>query len=325
MTETSQFSVEQASAAEIEERAADFLQRRRFWKWHEKDQLELDDWLTLSLAHRAAFWRLEAGLDRADRLTAFRHPIQQKGPASTNLALIKGAAAFIALVAIALGTALFIFRPHEKTYATAIGGHEIVTLGDGSKIELNTNTVIHADVDENHRTASIEKGEAYFQISHDESKPFVVTANGRSITVLGTKFSVRAEAGRTEVALFEGRVWLGAGHGPKSAQATLLTPGDVVVATASSTLVTRKSVRDLSKQLGWRRGVLVFSNTTLSDAASEFNRYNRRKIVIAGQEAGQLRVGGTFPSNDADDFTRLVQSVLKLHVDRHSNTTVISR
>ena len=81
-------------------------------------------------------------------------------------------------------------------------------------------------------------------------------------------------------------------HAP---QPTMLTPGDVVIATAEFDVRDAETVRTLTSELGWRRGVLVFEHTTLADAAAEFNRYNREKLVIADTAAGRRTIGGTFP------------------------------
>jgi transmembrane sensor len=314
-----------SGALEIEDRAAEFLQQRRFWKWTEEEQARLDAWLNESLAHRAAFWRLEAGLNRAERLSVLRPSTLGEARVWSLRALTRLMAAFAIVAALSAITALYVYWPRAQTYATGIGGHKIIALSDGSKIELNTDSVVRVDVASNHRIAFLDKGEAYFQIAHADDSPFVVTANDRRITVLGTKFSVRADTNRTEVALFEGRVWFSSRHSANSSNAALLTPGDVLVATAKSTSITKKSATDLSKVLGWRRGLLVFGNTALADAATEFNRYNRQKIVVADSRVGEIRVGGTFPATDVEDFTRLVRSVLGLHVEKHVDEIVISR
>ncbi len=65
---------------------------------------------------------------------------------------------------------------------------------------------------------------------------------------------------------------------PKS---EILTPGDVAVASTSAMSCAAANRADLSDRLGWQRGVLVFRNMTLAEAAAEFNRYNREQIVIA--------------------------------------------
>ncbi len=200
-------------------------------------------------------------------------------------------------------------RPKESAYTTPIGGHEIVSLADGSQIELNTDTVVRTDVSPDHRFASIEKGEAYFQIAHDAKHPFVVAAGNRRITVLGTKFFVRQSADRLEVGLIDGRIWFDANNRELQPQAMLLAPGDIAIATPTSVFLKRASEQQLTSELGWRKGVLIFDNTALASAAAEFNRYNtpphrdRRQVNRPAQsrrhisKTGPERVRGCRPGS----------------------------
>ena len=126
----------------------------------------------------------------------------------------------------------------EKTFSTPVGGRQILTLTDGSRIELNTDTVLRVALGKDHRTVWLDKGEAYFQVKHDAARPFVIYTNGRRITDLGTKFLVRADQGRLEVALLEGRVRLDAATDQPQAM-TVLTAGDDAVAVGNTTSVPR--------------------------------------------------------------------------------------
>ena len=76
---------------------------------------------------------------------------------------------------------------------------------------------------------------------------------------------------------------------------------------------------------GWRRGVLVFEDTELSAAAQEFNRYNRKKVIVADTHTAHLRIGGTFPSTNVDAFADAAEAILGLHVRYRGNDIVISR
>jgi transmembrane sensor len=71
--------------------------------------------------------------------------------------------------------------------------------------------------------------------------------------------------------------------------------------------------------------VLVFRHTTLADAAAEFNRYNTRKIEIAGTDAARHTIDGTFLTNDLDAFTDAAQTIFGLKVREQGQTIVISR
>ncbi len=312
-------------AADIEATAADWLQRRNFWNWSKDDQAALDAWLAESMAHNLAYWRLEAAWDRTERLEALRAAAPENAPAARRPALFKIAAALAAVAAIGVVAAHYIFIPRDRIFSTPVGGREVVTFADGTRVELNTDTVLRARMTTQDRTIWLDKGEAYFQVKHDPAHPFVVFAGDHRITDLGTKFLVRRDPGRLEVALMEGRVRFGAIDALPKSKSALLVPGDVVTATASTIFVTHKSQPALVSQLGWQHGVLVFDNMTLADAASEFNRYNRQKLVIADPSAARLTIVGTFHTTDVKAFIDVAQDVFKLRVESNGNEIVISR
>ncbi|HEY5236887.1 MAG TPA: FecR domain-containing protein, partial [Rhizomicrobium sp.] len=199
-----------------------------------------------------------------------------------------------------------------------------VRLADGSQVELNTDTVLRADVSADQRTVWLDRGEAFFQVRHDVAHPFVVMAGKQRVTDLGTKFLVRRDSTRFEVAVMEGRVRFDTldSHAPQPAT---LTPGDVAVASANAMLVTRQPAQKLASELGWRHGVLVFEHTTLADAAAEFNRYNSEKLVIADAAAGRRTIGATFRTGDVELFARAAQELLGLRVENRGSEIVISR
>jgi transmembrane sensor len=313
-------------ASDIEATAADWLQRRSFWNWSKEDQVALDAWLSQSMAHQLAYWRLEAAWDRTERLEVLRPSTAEAAPQRRYWsAPLKIAAAFGIAAVIGIGAAHYIMQPRDRVFTTPIGGREIVSFADGTKVELNTDTVLRARMTTDGRTIWLEKGEAYFQVKHDPKHPFVVFAGDHRITDLGTKFVVRHQAGRTKVSLLEGSAEFSVANVCARAQSALLMPGDVATATPHSIAVTREPEQQLFRALSWRKGLLVFKHTTLADAVAEFNRYNSEKLVLADADTGALTIGGTFSVHHLDDFTKLVQLVLGLHVKADGTEILISR
>lgn len=318
------------AAKNVEFEAAQWLERSICEGWSIAQQKELDDWLSVSLAHRIAFVRLKAAWGETRRLAALR-PAGATNAARSWLRdhlpssrLTLRVAAFV-LVA-AFGSAAYFKLNVPKSpavYTTPVGGHEIIRLSDGSTVELNTDTALRVSVSADRRIVWLDKGEAYFQINHDAVRPFIVMAGNRQVTDLGTKFVVRRETDRLQVAVMEGRVWLDAGGG--KAQSALVSADQSAVATERSISITSKSKAKLADRLGWRRGVLVFDDTTLADAVIEFNRYNRQKMMVADADAASLTIGGTFPKNDVEAFTRVARQILGLHISNNGKEIVISR
>ena len=312
-------------AVEIEADAAGWVRKRNFGEWAEQDQKTFDAWLNESPAHEVAYLRLEAAWNRTERLTAL-HPFKLEQPDAGGRDwrnYLRIAAGFVAIIAVSAVSAAYFQRPGEKIYSTPVGGREILKLADGSRIELNTNTVLHLAADQ--RGAVLDQGEAYFQIKHDAAHPFVLKVAERRVVDLGTKFLVRTEADRLEVALIEGKARLESTNAASLRQPTVLLPGDVAVATANTTMVKRETVRDLAGELGWRRGLLVFHDTPLASAAEILNRYNANKLVIDDPAIANLTINGTFRTNDDQVFARMAQDVFGLRVVSSGNITKLSR
>jgi len=310
------------SVGDIEAQAAAWVRRRHFWDWTAAEQSELDAWLDESISHRVAYWRMESGFARTEKLVALRAPIAE-APARRFPFLIGIAAAFVIAAVIGVAAMKAVQPPQDRLYTTRVGGHETIAFADGSKIELNTDTVLRTRMTTDQRMVWLDKGEAYFQVKHDAAHPFIVNIGSRRVTDLGTAFLVRRDEARMEVAVMQGRVRLdAAGYAPQTA---MLTPGDVVTAAGETMSRARKSTSELVNELGWRRGVVVFDNMTLASAVEEFNRYNTQKIVVTDPAAARLAMVGTFPINDVAAFTDAVQDVFKLRVENRKSEIVISR
>lgn len=306
------------SAQRIEDEAAHWLMRRDEPDWSPKDQTELDAWLQGSMAHKAAFWRLEHGWSAAGRLAATgdHKSDRDTGRAWSRLAHLAIAASLL----LAVGLAAIMLRPAPIAesadllqVATRVGERKALALADGSRVELNTGTRLRAAVAARAREVWLDDGEAYFDVAHDPRRPFMVHAGERTITVLGTKFSVRLDRGRVQIAVSEGRVRI---DRPATAgRSTTITRGDLAVAEGPSILVTENSEARVENNLSWRRGMLTFDQSSLGDAAAEFNRYNRRHVVVTDPSAADIRIGGTFEAGNVDAFARLLRDAYGLKVE----------
>jgi transmembrane sensor len=227
------------SANEIEDHAARFLLRRDEPGWSEADEAALDEWLDESPAHKVAFWRLEHGWARTGRLASLR-PAGPRSPRRAFPAIgwrPMAIAASLAVIALSVVLALNTTGLRVTSYRTEIGGHETVPLKDGTRIELNTDTRLRTAVDAHARRVWLDRGEAYFEVSHDPSRPFVVDAGSRKVTVLGTRFSIRRDGDRVTVAVVEGRVRVDPTRPSPGAAREVITAGDMAVAQGPSILV----------------------------------------------------------------------------------------
>lgn len=282
------------------------------------------------MAHATAFWRLEGAWQRTERLSALREPMRtSQGPQRSALRRSTPWAMTVALAAVIAATGSTYFStPRTKTYSTPIGGHEIVTLRDGTSIELNTDTSLQIAQSGDARNITLEKGEAYFQVVHDPAHPFVVHVGTHRVVDIGTKFLLRKDAARVEVALYEGEASFESLKSGAVTQKTVLRPGDVAI--AAPTHPSFKTIRSepadtLVDKLAWQRGFLVMDHTTLAEVVRDLNRYNVEKIVVSDPAAARMEMYGTIPINGVDGFVRVAQGVLGLHATRRGDQIQISK
>ncbi len=307
----------------IERRAAEFLQRRRFWNWTDNDQAELERWLADSTAHQISYLRLEAAGDRLERLAALRpSSVERRRPGPEVPEWLKRCAWAGSLAAsIALGYVYGIplvaelLQPADRVFATDVGGRAQLRFADATEIDLNTDSQIRYRITDKQRIVWLEHGEAYFRVSHDAKRPFTVFAAGARVADLGTEFVVRDESDSVQVSLLKGKAEVHAGR----TGVAMLAPGDKATAAHGALKLAKMSPDDMADATAWRNGVLVFHNTKLADAVREFNRYTPVKLIIADPAIADLKIGGRFRTDNIRDFLQLAQAVLKIRYEQHAN------
>ena len=296
---------------DAEERAALYLSRREDPEWSSQDEAELTEWLEESFAHKAAYWRLEEGWTRANMLASLGASVTRPRWHMHLPDWHHFAAAAALLLAVLLGARYLGVGatpdPVVARYVTIIGHRAMVPLSDGTKVELNTATAMRALVTPERREIWLDRGEAYFNVAHDAAHPLIIHSGTQVVTVLGTKFVVRHDGGRVTVSVLEGRVRVQPADERRRGAENVMTPGDMALVDGQETLIVHKSLEELDDVLSWRSGILSFNQATLGEVAAEFNRYNRRQIILGNAEAAAMRIGGRFRATDVDAFLRLLQ------------------
>lgn len=321
-----------SGAEQARDSAAAWIIRQENGAWSGSDQAELDNWLAESDGHKAAYWRLKHSWSAADRIGSLG--IRSDGPViriRTRRYWMPTAIAASMVLAIGIGVVRFASDPAAPKlaavrYDTPVGSQRTIPLVDGSQVELNTRTVLRAAVTKTVRQVWLDRGEAFFQIAHDAEHPFVIFAGVKRITVLGTKFSVRRDGDKVTVSVLEGRVRIDDARVPMEAGASsaTITGGVLAVTDGPSTLVTQKSEDRVEEALAWRKGMLKFDGAPLAEVAAEFNRYNRRQIIVADPAVAAIRIGGTFQASNVEAFTRLLRDAYRLQVSNEPDTVKIS-
>ena len=324
--------------AEIDEEAAEWTWRMDSETVTAAEQQAFDVWLKQDSRHRRSYeeltrvWRTLDGLAEAKRdekIATLTHA--GKPPEFSPRRHWWWATA--AMLALAVGGVVWLQSGREvQTLATAVGQQRNVTLADGSIVALNTNTIVETELSRGERQIYLRKGEAHFQVAHDRSRPFYVHAGDAVVRAVGTQFEVRLRTDQhVDITVNEGRVEVQAtGGGPDAS----VTPKSKVVAVralsagqALSTAAPDYSVRpvteaQLSNDLAWRAGEIIFDGKSLGDAVVEIERYTDARIVITDPQTATLRVGGRFRTDNVPAFFDALQSALPVSIRRTPNGAV---
>jgi transmembrane sensor len=213
----------------------------------------------------------------------------------------------------------------EASYRTALGDLQDIPLADGSTATLGSNSRVRITLSRGERRVDLQQGEAFFAVAKDPARPFVVHAGHRRVTAVGTRFDVRRDGADLRVVVTRGLVRLEteASAGGHRQPTTLLPAGSVALATDAGVMVRSGSVQQAREYLSWRDGFVSFHDTPLATAAAEFNRYNKRKILIGDPAVGAMRVGGNFRWSNTDAFVRLLQQGFPIRAEQRGDTIVL--
>jgi transmembrane sensor len=236
-------------------------------------------------------------------------------------------AAAVVVVIAALGLVTLSPWPRDsQLYSTAIGGLATVPIEDGSRITLNTDSEVRLEINKQERRVNLVRGEAFFDVAEDSARPFVVYANDKRIVAVGTQFAVRLQATTLQVAVTEGHVRIERTSVIGATQPLAdLVAGNLATAAHNMVRVQEKAVSDVEQTLSWRSGYVVLSRTLLGDAVAEFNRYNRRQLVIADPSLAAIQVGGNFKSDNIDGFVRLLEEGFAIQAAELDGEVVLTR
>jgi transmembrane sensor len=253
--------------------------------------------------------RNAASLARAD-LNALRAP---PAPANRRNFLLGGS---LGLAAAAAGAALYLSGQGE-VFETGVGELRRASLSDGSTISLNTETRVRVQIDDAERRILLDRGQAFFNVAHDPSRPFRVFVGSEEVRALGTAFEVRRVGNRMRVILEEGVVALYRGEVSTVLRAEttpdlVLQPGQAAELTPAQ--IVQVDAVDLRRSGAWRYGQMIFDAEPLAAAVAEINRYHRRKIVLNDPALGDIAISGVFQTGRPEAFADVLTQAFPVEI-----------
>lgn len=216
----------------------------------------------------------------------------------------------VAASLIMIMTTLVIFAPFFEKHTTAIGEQKIIYLADGSSVFLNTNTALKVDMSDKERTINLIKGEAYFQVTPDKHRPFMVAVGQRVIRVVGTKFNIYRTDNETTLSVTEGIVAILEGTDDDIIEQQVLAGKQIIINQKNEIQKTIKL--NLNNVTAWKEGQLVYEDILLQDFIRDLNRYYVGKIILQDKELGKMRISGVFQIGDRNKAIKAVENLLNL-------------
>jgi transmembrane sensor len=255
-------------------------------------------------------------------------------------------AAFAASGLLAILSIGFWYIQLRNTYVTSVGEERTVSLTDGSTIELNSNSVVRLNFSQAMRGVELLRGQALFHVAKDHTRPFIVRTNNVQVRAVGTQFDVYRNQAATTVTVVEGTVAvLPAGSGssgvigkgsdnvlPASPPTLAISsgPGEMLVTAGEQVTVTPAAApkpikADVATATSWAQHQLIFKGASLENVAEEFNRYNKRHLIIHDSLISNLKITGIFSSTDPSSLIRFLEARPDIAVTVSGNEIVVSR
>ncbi len=320
----------------VEEQAAYWFARLRADNASKGDQRRFKVWLEESPRHAEAYalqeevWTAMQDSAVDDDILAMRQTALAMPAAANNNDWLKYGA--IAATLLVLVVSMVMLKPFEHwnssdsndpveqlaqaepqsspIYKTAIGQRSTVNLPDGSVVELNTDSLIQINFSDERRDLILLRGEVLFDVAKDANRPFVVEADGKLITAIGTSFAVRRADDEIRVTLIEGIVTVdeqGSGDStPGAVSKKQLRPGEQLVALGDQPF--RVNMINTDTVTSWKDGRLIFDNEPLGMIVQEVNRYSTRKLVVGDPTLSDMRVSGIFQVGSVDSFAAALEA-----------------
>lgn len=214
-------------------------------------------------------------------------------------------------------------RIQERTIEVADAGSREFVLTDGSVITAVGGSRLKVQFTGSRRDIVLERGEAFFEVTKDPSRPFTVRALDALVTAVGTAFNVSAANDTVRVAVAEGVVSIdrrqrGTGRSRTDRDGVAveffsLKAGYLATLSPQMSVAMVEPV-DAKRLTAWVRGSVQFVDQPLSQVVREINRYSSVPVELRGDDLRGLRYTGTVVAGRTDEWLRGLPDIFPVRV-----------
>jgi len=195
-------------------------------------------------------------------------------------------------------------------------GKELI-LPDGSTVVLNANSKLSFSkvFANNERRVTLE-GEAFFDVTKNPNKPFIIETNNAEVKVLGTSFNVNANLPNKQVEVFVKTGLVQLSDASNSNNKILIEPGNVGV--LDNKQIFKHTNIDANK-IAWKTKEIVFKEEKLDNVIKILNRVYNANIVCTDQAVLDLNYTSTFEGQEIDSILNVICMTFNLKLDSTEN------
>jgi transmembrane sensor len=318
---------QQPMSDELREQAAAWVVRLNSGP-SEIDLDRFSQWRNQSPLHERAFdqamtaWLAVGEHASEPRLLAMRRDVLERAGRAQNRWSRRAIAAAIALLILTPLLAFVAYQwqmPKEQGFKTAHGEQRVIVLDDGTRMSLDAVTEVVVKYTPDVRNIELLAGRANFEVAKDVTRPLKVKVGPRSVTALGTVFTVEREPSQVVVTLVEGLVAVSTGG--QATDPIEMRPRQELRVMDGGEVALRDGI-DPDQALAWREGKLIFDNEPLRTVVARMNNYIATPLVAEGP-AAELRVSGVFRAGDTAAFLEAIKAYFPVTDERRSDAVTL--
>ncbi len=230
------------------------------------------------------------------------------------------------IILIAIPTFLFLLylmQPESKKLNASTGIIES-RLPDGTSVTLNTGSLLeYPSRFSGSKRDIILAGEAWFEVAHDKTKPFIISNGKVRIEVLGTSFYVNTKntTGNIDVILSNGKIALY--YNDRPSVQVLLTPGEKAEILKEQEKIS-KSSNDNENFLSWKTKIFVFNDDPMSEIIQALNKVYHANIKLTNNNISNCRITATFDNQSLESILNVLKSTVNLTISYKGSEIEIS-
>jgi ferric-dicitrate binding protein FerR (iron transport regulator) len=250
----------------------------------------------------------------------------QKPVISIKRFWIKVAVAASILIILGSGAVFYYVNYQKESTVASNNNVSKITFPDNSVVWLNRNSKL--SYKKNFKSSRHIKlsGEAYFQVTADASHPFTIATSNAIITVIGTKFNVKAcpEDTATEVTVTTGKVKISSLVSDNNAKnEILIQPGEKGLGLNNSNSPIKIAANN-PNYMSWKTRDFTFNNTNIRDIIQLVNEIYDTHIIIESSNTENCNLTGKYSCHSLDDMLDMLRIVLNITVEKRGETIIIN-